>query len=409
MPSVPTTSPEPVPARGATSGLDLGSADLVRDPYPALAAERSRHEVVWHEPSGSWLALSHAAAGAVLRERRLGRLWRDREPAAALEPFNLLHRHQMMEQEPPEHTRLRRAVAGAFNRGHVERLRPRVREIATDLLAEQGERFDLLADYAEPLPVLVIAELVGLEAASVPDLRRWSQAIVRMYEPSPSPEVESAAVRASVDFAALVREHVERRRREPAGDLTSDLLAAGLTDLELVATVVLLLNAGHEASVNVFGNGAVGLLRSGRSLGVLRDARSSLAGSSGTWAALLVEEMLRFDSALQLFERTAKEDVEVAGVRLAAGDRIAALLGSANRDPAVFDRPDDFVPDRDPNPHLAFGAGVHFCLGAPLARMELVESLGVLADRLPGLTLAGEPVSRGTFVLRGYAAVPVHG
>lgn len=417
MPSGPTTSPDPGPSEGPgrvpTSRLDLGSAALVDDPYPALAEERDRHGVVWHEPSGSWLALSHAAAGAVLRERRLGRLWRDREPAAALEPFNLLHRHQMMEQEPPEHTRLRRAVAGAFNRGHVERLRPRVREIAAGLLEEVGgpatTSFDLLSDYAEPLPVLVIAELVGLEAASVPDLRRWSQAIVRMYEPSPSSEVEAEAVRASTDFAALVREHVERRRRDPGDDLTSDLLAAGLTELELVATVVLLLNAGHEASVNVFGNGAVGLLRSGRSLGVLRDARSSLAGSSGTWAALLVEEMLRFDSALQLFERTAKEDVEVAGVRLAAGDRIAALLGSANRDPAVFDRPDDFVPDRDPNPHLAFGAGVHFCLGAPLARMELVESLGVLADRLPGLALAGEPVPRGTFVLRGYAAVPVRG
>lgn len=397
MPSAPTTSPDPAP----TSRLDLGSAALVRNPYPALAEERDRLGVAWHEPSGTWLALSHAAAGAVLRERRLGRLWRDREPTAALEPFNLLHRHQMMEQEPPEHTRLRRAVAGAFNRGHVERLRPRVREVAAGLLdevgASDGSSFDLLADYAEPLPVLVIAELVGLEAASVPDLRRWSQAIVRMYEPAPSPEVEAEAVRASTDFAALVREHVERRRRDPGDDLTSDLLAAGLTELELVATVVLLLNAGHEASVNVFGNGAVGLLRSGRSLGEVADHGP------------LVEEMLRFDSALQLFERTAKEDVEVAGVRLAAGDRIAALLGSANRDPAVFDRPDDFVPDRDPNPHLAFGAGVHFCLGAPLARMELVESLGVLAGRMPGLALAGEPVSRGTFVLRGYAAVPVHG
>lgn len=387
MPSGPTTSPE----------LDLASPELVVDPYPVLAAERARHEVARHEPSGTWLTFSHAAAGAVLRERRLGRLWRDREPAAYLEPFNLLHRHQMMEQEPPDHTRLRRAVAGAFNRGHVERLRPRVRSLASELLEQAGERFDVLAAYAEPLPVLVIAELVGLDQADVPDLRRWSQAIVRMYEPAPSDAVVAQAVSASDDFAALVREHLDRRRAAPGDDLTTDLLAAGLTELELVATVVLLLNAGHEASVNVFGNGLVGLLRSGTSLGAVGDH------------AVLVEEMLRFDSALQLFERTAKEPVEVAGVRLEAGEKIAALLGAANRDPAVFDAPDVFDPARASNPHLAFGAGTHFCLGAPLARMELVESLGVLAAARPDLALDGEPTSRGTFVLRGYAALPVAG
>ncbi|GAB3992329.1 cytochrome P450 [Nocardioides marmoraquaticus] len=387
MPSGPTTSPE----------LDLGSPDLVVDPYPVLAAERAHHEVAWHEPSGSWLTFSHAAAGAVLRDRRLGRLWRDREPAAYLEPFNLLHRHQMMEQEPPDHTRLRRAVAGAFNRGHVERLRPRVRTIAAELLEQAGERFDVLAAYAEPLPVLVIAELVGLEAASVPDLRRWSQAIVRMYEPAPSDAVVAEAVAASDDFAALVRGHLERRRATPGDDLTTDLVAAGLTDLELVATVVLLLNAGHEASVNVFGNGLAGLLRSGTPLGAVADH------------AVLVEEMLRFDSALQLFERTAKEPVEVAGVRLEAGEKIAALLSAANRDPAVFASPDVFDAGRAANPHLAFGAGTHFCLGAPLARMELVESLGVLAAARPDLALDGEPTSRGTFVLRGFSTLPVTG
>ncbi len=382
---------------GPTTSLDLTSPALVEDPYPALAEERARHAVARHEQTGTWLAFGHAAAGAVLRARGLGRLWRDREPTAYLEPFNLLHRHQMMEQEPPDHTRLRRAVSGAFNRGHVERLRPRVVEIAGGLLDEAGEELDLLADYAEPLPVLVIAELVGLDSADVPSLRTWSQAIVRMYEPDPSPQVVAEAVQASTDFAALVREHLRRRRAQPGADLTTDLIAAGLSDLELVATVVLLLNAGHEASVNVFGNGLVGLLRSGRTLDEVTDL------------PLLVEEMLRFDSALQLFERTAKHDLEVAGVRLRAGERIAALLGAANRDPAVFAQPDDFSPGRDPNPHLAFGAGVHFCLGAPLARMELVESLGVLAARRPGLQLAGPPTSRGTFVLRGYATVPVTG
>jgi cytochrome P450 len=382
MPSVPTTS------------IDLGAADVVADPYPHFVRERALHEVAWHEPRGSWLTFSHAAAGAVLRNRRLGRLWHDREPAAYLEPFNLLHRHQMMENEPPAHTRLRRAVAGAFNRGHVERLRPRVQSLAASLLDDVDPAgFDVIGEYAEPLPVLVIAELIGLSVTDVPALRGWSQAIVRMYEPSPSPEVVDAAVIAGTEFADHVREHLDRRRREPADDLTTDLLAAGLSDDELVAAVVLLLNAGHEASVNVFGNGLVALLRAG-----LRP---------GADAALTVEEMLRFDSALQLFERTATSTVEIGGVVVEEGQRIAALLGAANRDPAVFDGADTFDASRDPNPHLAFGAGLHFCLGAPLARMELVESLTALFDTFPTLGLAREPQSRGTFVLRGFRRVDV--
>ena len=383
MPSVPTTS------------IDLSAADVVADPYPHFARERSRHEVAWHEPSGGWLTFSHAAAGAVLRDRRLGRIWRDREPAAYLEPFNLLHRNQMMENEPPQHTRLRRAVSSAFNRGHVERLRPRVRSLATSLLDEVDPAgFDVIGAYAEPLPVLVIAELIGLSGADVPVLRSWSQAIVRMYEPAPSQSVVDAAVVAAGEFADHVRGHLDRRRTEPADDLTTDLLAAGLSDDELVAAVVLLLNAGHEASVNVFGNGLVALLARGLEPGE---------------PAPTVEEMLRFDSALQLFERTATAPVEIGGVVVEEGQKIAALLGAANRDPSVFADADVFDPARDPNPHLAFGAGVHFCLGAPLARMELAESLAALFAAFPDLHLAGEPQSRGTFVLRGYSEVPVSG
>jgi cytochrome P450 len=390
MPSVPTTS------------IDLAAADVVADPYPHFARERDRHEVAWHESSGAWLTFSHAAAGAVLRDRRLGRIWRDREPAAYLEPFNLLHRNQMMENEPPQHTRLRRAVSSAFNRGHVERLRPRVRALAAELLdGVDPAGFDVIGEYAEPLPVLVIAELIGLSGADVPVLRSWSQAIVRMYEPSPTPEVVDAAVTAAGEFADHVREHLDRRRTEPAEDLTTDLLAAGLSDDELVAAVVLLLNAGHEASVNVFGNGLVGLLRHGNVPAEL--------GALGTDLAVVVEEMLRFDSALQLFERTATAPVELGEVVVEEGQKVAALLGAANRDPSVFADPDSFDPARDPNPHLAFGAGVHFCLGAPLARMELTESLAALFAAYPDLHLAAEPRSRGTFVLRGYAEVQVSG
>ena len=384
MPSAPTTS------------LDLTDPAVVADPYPFFARERAEHAVAWHEQSGSFLTFSHTAVSAVQRDRRLGRLWTDREPAERLEPFNLLHRNQMMENEPPEHTRLRRPVASAFSRGHVERLRPRVRALAAELLDEVSgaDGFDVVEGYAEPLPVLVIAELLGVPASHAGDLRDWSQAIVRMYEPAPSEAVVDAAVRAAEDFAALVRDLVGVRRRTPAEDLVTDLAATELSEDEVVAAVVLLLNAGHEASVNVFGNGLVAMLRRGLRPGVDVPA--------------CVEEMLRFDSALQLFERTATEPVELpGGVLVEPGQKVSALLGAANRDPAVFERPDEFVVDRSPNPHLAFGVGVHFCLGAPLARMELAESVALLWERFPGLALAGEPESRGTFVLRGHHRVPV--
>ena len=386
MPSVPTTS------------LDLTAAEVVADPYPFFEAERAEHPVAWHEGLGMFLAFDHASVSAVQRDRRLGRLWQDKEPASYLEPFNLLHRNQMMENEPPEHTRLRRPVAAAFARGHIERLRPRVRELAAALLEEVDPGgFDVIGAYAEPLPVLVIAELLGVPRNHVGSLRDWSQAIVRMYEVPPGPGVVEAAVAAAQDFAALVRSLVAERRVRPAQDLITDLVATELTEDEIVAAVVLLLNAGHEASVNVFGNGLVAMLRRG-----LRPDAD---------VALTVEEMLRFDSALQLFERTATEDVEVGpegrSVTVAAGQKIAVLLGSANRDPAVFDEPAEFRPDRTPNNHVAFGVGVHFCLGAPLARMELVESVTHLFRTRPSLALAGEPISRGTFVLRGYSEVPV--
>jgi cytochrome P450 len=382
--------------------LDLRAAEVVADPYPWFAEERRRGGVAWHEPSGRYLTFDHASANAVLRDRRLGRIWRDREPRERFEPFNLLHRNQMMENEPPDHTRLRRLVVGAFNRGHVERLRPRVRELATGLLGRVDRAgFDVVGEYAEPLPVLVIAELLGVPTELAPQLRSWSQAIVKMYEVQPSEQVQDAAVRAATEFAATIRELVRDRAATPRDDLVSDLVAARdgdarLTDDEVVASAVLLLNAGHEASVNVFGNGLVSMLRAG-----VRPSPEQL----GT----CVEEMLRHDSALQLFERTATQPVEVGDVTVQPGQKIAALLGAANRDPAVFDTPDAFRPDRDPNPHLAFGAGLHFCVGAPLARMELVESLGLLLRTLPGIRLVDEPVSRGTFVLRGFASVQVAG
>ena len=355
------------------TGIDLTAAEVVADPYPYFAEERRRAPVAWHEPSASYLAFDHASANAVLRDRRLGRIWRDKEPVERFEPFNLLQRKQMMEYEPPVHL----------------------------LAAVDRSGFDVVGEYAEPLPVLVIAELLGVPVELAPQLRAWSQAIVRMYEVAPAPAVQDAAITAAAEFAEAIRSLARERARAPRGDLVSDLVAAQdgdarLTEDEVVASAVLLLNAGHEASVNVFGNGLVAMLSAG-----VRPTPEQVP--------TCVEEMLRYDSALQLFERTATEPVTVGDVTVEPGQRIAALLGAANRDPAVFDRADTFDPGRDPNPHLAFGAGVHFCVGAPLARMELVESLGLLLHELPGLHLAGDPVSRGTFVLRGFTSVTVRG
>lgn len=386
--------------------IDLTGPRVVADPYPEMRRLRARGGVLWHESSQRWLVPRHAEAGAALRDRRLGRWWTDREPASRLAPFNLLHRHQMMENEPPQHTRLRRLVSGAFARGHVSRLEPRVRQLAASLLDDVDPAgFDLVSDFAEPLPVLVIADLLGVPSEDQALLRRWSQAIVAMYEESPDSRVESAAVAASTEFAAYVREHARARRTRPRDDLLSDLVAAQhegerLSEDEVVATTVLLLNAGHEASVNVFGNGMVALLCRPGQAALLRADPHAVAPTA-------VEEMLRFDSALQLFERTASVDTPLGEQVVRAGERVAVLLGSANRDESVFADAAEMDVCRHPNPHLGFGAGVHFCLGAPLARVELVEALRALVGRFPSLSLASTPLRRPTFVLRGYESVPV--
>ena len=384
--------------------LDLTDPDFAADPYPALAELRREGPMLWHEPSRRWLATTHEAVGAVLRNRSLGRLWTDLEPAGEMEPFNTLHRNQLMENEPPAHTRMRRLLAGAFGRGHVERLRPRIEDLAAsmaDRLADgsDGGRADLLAEYAEPLPVFVIADLLGVPRDDHESLRDWSQAIVHMYEPSVDDATRAAAVEASEQLAAYVREAVAHRRRHPGDDLVTDLIAARdsgqkLTDDELVATVVLLLNAGHEASVNTFGNGMAALLDHPDQLARLISGEVS--------ADVALEELIRFDAPLQLFERTATADVEIAGTVVEAGQVVACLMGSANRDADVFERADTFDVARDPNPHVGFGMGLHFCLGAPLARLELQISLRALLERYPRLGPVLESPRRPTWVLRGY-------
>jgi cytochrome P450 len=387
----------------AADFLDLTDPAVVADPYLHLARLRAVAPVAWHSGLNLWLSTSHEASGAVLRDRRLGRVFQPRSPEHDWETFNWLHADSILDSEPPKHTRLRRLVAGAFGRGHVARLAPRIELLAGALLdqaapAGSTEPFDVLAGYAEPLPVLVIAELLGVPESHRAPLRPWSQAIVKMYEVDRTPEQEVHARAASAEFAAFVEELAADRARHPGEDLLTDLVQARdgsdrLSARELVATAVLLLNAGHEASVNGFGNGLHSWLTA--------DPRPAVDVEDAGAVERLAEEFLRHDSPLHLFERTAKEPADVAGIHLEPGEKVAALLGAANRDPAVFADPDRFDPTREPNPHLAFGAGIHFCLGAPLARLELQVALRTLLRRFPALHVV-QARRRPTFVLRGF-------
>jgi len=391
--------------------LDPADPAFLADPYPTFAALRAAGPVHHSAALGLHVAVSHAACDALLRDRSLGRIWQDAEPAELFPAFNLLHRSSLLESVPPTHTRLRRLVAGAFARGHAERMQPWIDALAASLVADLVERVDgagsadLIAHVAEPLPVEVIAELLNVPVPDRPLLRPWSNAIVKMYEYGLPEPGRRAAEEASAAFVDYLRGLVAQRRAHPLDDdLVSDLVAAcdgedRLSQDEIVGTCVLLLMAGHEATVNVVGNGMLALLRHRGEWERVVDDPGLVPGA--------VEEMLRYDSSLQLFERTATRDVEIAGTLIPAGGKVAVLLGAANRDPAAFPDPDRFDVGRTPNPHLGFGAGIHFCLGAPLARIEVRAVLGALRARMPGIALAAEPRRRPEFVIRGLHGLDV--
>jgi len=395
----------------AATPLDLADPAVVADPFPSFARARAVGPVQWHEGLGLWLAFTHAESNAVLRDRRLGRIWRDKAPAERFESFNLIHRNAILEMEPPDHTRLRRLISTAFARGHVERLRPWVQELAGSLVDGLVERsggtepVDVLSGMAVELPVAVIAELLGVPESDRLLLRPWSNAIVKMYEYGRTTQIEDAAERAAAEFVEYLRTLAADRRKAPGEDLLSHLVqvrdteGGRLTEDELVTTCILLLNAGHEATVNVSGNGLLALLEHPDQLQRLRADPGLLPTA--------IEELMRFDSPLQLFERTATADVAIGGITVPEGQKIAALLGSANRDPAVFDDADTLDVGRAENPHISFGAGVHFCIGAPLARVELQASFGALLERTSRLELGAPPTRRPEFVIRGLAELPV--
>ena len=391
--------------------IDFNNPAFVADPYEALKSLRLHGQPIWHEQMQIFLAARHSDANDVFRNKALGRIFKDKTPEFEWETFNWLHSDSILDSEPPKHTRLRALVAKAFNRNKIEGMRPAVERITQQLLdaidekVKNGQNFDLIADYAEPLPVKIIADLLGFPESEEHLLRPWSQSIVKMYEVNPSEQYKEEAKKAAGEFAAYVRDLAQHRKASPGQDLITDLAMVEengekLNSHELVATCVLLLNAGHEASVNAFGNGMVAALERPDQSALLRDNPRGVTETA-------LEEFMRFDAPLHLFERTATVDTELGGVKIAQGQKIAALIGAANRDETIFSDPDSMDLTRDPNPHIGFGAGIHFCLGAPLARLEMGVSLPALWEKYPTMQLASTPVRRPTFVLRGYESVEI--
>ncbi|MFF5014536.1 cytochrome P450 [Streptomyces sp. NPDC001165] len=388
---------------------------FLADPYPAYAELRARGRVMRYEPTDQWLVPHHADVSALLRDRRLGRTYQHRfthedfgrtAPSPEHEPFHTLNDHGMLDLEPPDHTRIRRLVSKAFTPRTVEQLKPYVANLAGELvdrLVEAGGG-DLLTDVAEPLPVAVIAEMLGIPESDRAPLRPWSADICGMYELNPSEETAARAVRASTEFSDYLRELIAERRKEPGDDLISGLIAAHdegdrLTEQEMISTAVLLLNAGHEATVNATMGGWYALFRNPDQLAALR-ADHSLIPSA-------IEELMRYDTPLQLFERWVLDDIEIDGTTIPRGAEIAMLFGSANHDPEVFQNPENLDLTRRDNPHISFSAGIHYCIGAPLARIELAASMTALLQKAPTLILAAEPERKPNFVIRGLEGLSV--
>ncbi len=405
-----------VPPGPVELGYDPWDPDFVADPYPALARLRDEAPVAYDERTNQWLVSRFADVNAALRDRRLGRrythvasheAWGRTPPPPDQAAFWDLLDLQMIDMEPPDHTRLRRLVTKAFTPRTVEGLRPRIESIVGGIVGDARDRgeFDLIADLMELVPVTVIAELLGVPESDRHLLRPWSADMTLMFELNPSPDMQRKATEASAAFEAYLRDLVRSRRAAPAGDLISELAAvveAGgdhLTEDELIGTAVLLLNAGHEASVNGAANSWDALFRHPEALAALR-ADPSLVPTA-------IEELLRFDTPAPMFERWVLEDVEIGGVRIPRGQELALQFAAANRDPRTFDRPDEIVLDRAPNPYLSFGAGIHYCLGAPLAKVEFdILFRRILAD-LPRLELVEEPRWKPRFILRGLEAIRV--
>jgi cytochrome P450 len=401
--------------RGDPVGRLLRDPAVREQPYAVHEELRARGPLV-----GSSLGLvttSHAVASEVLRSDGFGVGW-DRSAAPGwvrwalrfgdeLDATGVAEPPSMLVVDPPDHTRFRRLVSRAFTPRATAAFEPVVQRTADallDALEVRGGTVDLVETYAAQLPVLVIADLLGVPVERREDFLRWGAAAAATLDPGLPFRRYVAAERALRAMHAFLREHFEHLRREPADDLVSRLVGLpdeeALTERELHATVMLLLGAGFETTVNLLGNGVV-------LLDAHRDQWDALIADPTGWDGA-VEEVLRYDSPVQITSRTAKADAVVAGRDVRAATRVTLLLGAANRDPEVFPDPTRFdVGRRNARDHLAFSAGIHYCVGAGLARLEGVVGLRTLAERFPGLRVSGRPERRDLQTLRGFEHLPV--
>jgi cytochrome P450 len=379
------------------------------DPYSLYTGLRGRELV--RSSLGAWMTASHPTAEAILRDRRFSSSpvhqkgyrppsYADGDPRADLPDSDLLT------LDPPDHTRIRRLVSSAFTPRAVAALEPWIRDTAVRLLDQAGGAagFDLVDTLAFPLPIAVICHLLGVPAADQDKFRAWGHDVVATLDPQTARSAAQSAHAAELALTAYLRDLVARRRAEPDDTILSALIAAEeegarLSTGELISTALLLLVAGFETTVNLIGNGAVALLRAGQ--------WARLAAGPGLVPGA-VEELLRYDSPVQLTSRIATEDVDLDGTVLPKGASVLVAIGGANRDPRVFPEPERLVLDR-PNAadHLSFSFGTHRCLGAALARLEGRVAFEELTRRYPRLELAGQPVRRPMLVLRGYEHIPM--
>ena len=378
---------------------------FVQNPYPFYEAARKIGPFFHWADYGLSCTGNWAAVSAIFRDRRFGReVPSELAPVIPdhLCPFYAVEAHSMLELEPPRHTRLRSLVLRAFTTRRINALGPEIAALAHELIdAFPPGEFDLLKHFGQKLPVIIIARLLGVPETMSDDLLRWSNAMVGMYMAGRTRETEDRAVAATEAFVAFLRQYVDARRNDPRDDLITELIAAEeagekLTTDELITTCILLLNAGHEATVHTIGNGVKTLLQTGH--GITVDT-----------AETTVEEILRFDPALHMFTRYAYEDIEVMGHTFHRGDQVGLLLAAANRDPGQWDAPAQFQPNRAVKPNASFGAGLHFCVGAPLARLELATALPILFNRLPGLKLVGKPQYGDVYHFHGLTQLMVRG
>lgn len=392
---------------------------FVQNPYAFYAQVHARHPVFHWEQYGLTAFAGYDAVNALLRDKRFGRQilhvatrgelgWPERP--AHLAHFDQVERYSLLELEPPVHTKLRRLITKAFVSRQVETLRPQIRQTCHETIDafQDDHQAELLRQFAMPVPLTTICNLLGISREHGPQLLDWSHAIVKMYVLAPDHATQMEANAAARDFAQFLREAIERKRHNPGDDLLSALIAVEslgdhLTVDELISTTVVLLNAGHEATVHQFGNAINALLGTGPDHGALLRNRYSMDA--------MVEELLRYDAPLHMFTRYALApiDMEVDGahIQLKKGDQIALLLAAANRDPRAFAAPDTFDVGRPDQKNISFGAGIHFCIGAPLARIELQEMLAVIFERLPAMRLSEPPRFADIYHFHGLEALNV--